>query len=1856
MKIINKTFAIVLSVLMLFNSVAVMATPISEGENGETVYISFTFSSDKAGNTTIDSVESGSTFYVWANIFNNPTDIETTSQAYTLCIGFDSAKINMVKKSNQATLPTFNGTFATGVALATATFTDGILDDEEELTSSAPLFRIEATALSDLDEEDLNSIKLLPSATGKETQETKVIDGNKKRFTLIQLPEFEIGAVTGDIFTSSTADDVKNALESFSVIDKVFSAATYTKEDSEWDNLEITIPAGSLAEGVNTLTAKYGNFECEFDVKAKLDAVESIEITTEPDRTEYSAFETFDKTGMVVTATYESGKTADVTDECKVDEDTKLKVADTEWVITYGNLEATQEITVLPLSIKVPVESSEQLVYTGEEQEFGLSTYVEKEYVSITGSTSGKNAGTYNATASLKDTDNTEWDNGTTEDIELSWTIDKAEITSGINPMAKRYTTTYSQLPTEADVVGVNAESVSADITWYADENYEDLADDSAQIAESFTGEGQTVTLYYKANGMDNYESYKGSVVVSVTDKDLGTVSVDTLPAGLTKDGDVVSGTYSKDGFVFAPEMFDVKSKEGASLGKAQSVVIESEDGRVDEITSAGTYTVLVSYEDKDNKATYAFTVEIAPKSIEGTKVSLKFGDEDAVETTEDNPLSVVYAGEDITPVIAGCEDLAADDYYIDETDSVLSAKDVSDEVYVIAIKGQGNYTGTIYGYWQITPAKIYVYSASVLDKVYNGVLDDAVVTEIDFTGLKGTDTLVRDVDYEVKEAFYTSTNAGASAVNVSVALKNTVKNYALANYSIQIPTLITKAGAPTLSVPATQTLLSSAVVDGAKEYTFDMSDLIEGLPADAGQLAFAVATEGEYVKKTDSGFDGSVLMVNVAQPQAANVTDSVTIVVSSENYEDATFVVNFEFKNKTAVEVTLDDISTVYGDDYTVEAEYAALPDSGYTWTYTYVGVEDTDYPACDVKPVKPGKYSVTAHYEDNIPDSVNPEIPGHVGEATAIIEIAKKELAITDGDVTITKVYDAATAAGTLAGTLALEGAIGDDEVYVDMTLAAASDYSAADAGTYTVEITGFVLAGSDKDNYTIAESYNFANAEITKQVQSAVVINETNEDISKIYGDVISIVLGGGNGTGEYKLVCSEPEVLSLNADSNDSSIWNIEILKVGTATLTASRLGDNNYEASEEITINVVIETKDITEADFEIDLATKVFAGEEIEPSVTSETLVEGTDYDVTYENNVNVGTATITISGQGNYSSYITKTFDITQKELNDAEFTISGLNSTYTYTGLEIKPSVTVIWDDITLVKDTDYEVTYADNIEAGTATVTITGINNYFGSISKTYTISPAQYTGTVTVSANEEVVTIGTVLTVNPPAGSELSYQWKRNGVAIALATDATYTVTMDDIGKDISVAVTSAGNYAGTIESAALSVGKLALTGEVTISAADGIITATVTNAPAAENYDIVWLCDGSVISGKNGTTYSIVDSDKGKAISAKLVAKGDTYTGEIVSEAYNVPAEAPSFVKEIKANAGNRSITVKFEAKPNGAEITNYEIILNGEVVATVGGDEDTYTITNLENKTEYTVKVAAINSVGRTESESVTATPYKSSNGGGGSTSSRINVNFAEGGKITTNLNKAAAGKTVVVTVTADEGYELSKLVVTDKKGNEISVTADGDEYSFEMPETIVTIDAEFTKIKEDEKPDDPVEIKFDDVKETDYYYDSVKWAVEKGVTTGISEKIFSPEAECSRAQMVTFLWRAAGSPVVEGKNPFTDVKEDAYYYNAVMWAVKNGITLGISETQFAPDNKVSRAQSVTFLWRVANKPAAETESSFKDVAKDAYYSDAVSWAASVNVTNGMTESTFAPDDVCIRAQIVTFIYRYFVK
>ena len=246
-----------------------------------------------------------------------------------------------------------------------------------------------------------------------------------------------------------------------------------------------------------------------------------------------------------------------------------------------------------------------------------------------------------------------------------------------------------------------------------------------------------------------------------------------------------------------------------------------------------------------------------------------------------------------------------------------------------------------------------------------------------------------------------------------------------------------------------------------------------------------------------------------------------------------------------------------------------------------------------------------------------------------------------------------------------------------------------------------------------------------------------------------------------------------------------------------------------------------------------------------------------------------------------------------------------------------------------------------------------------------------------------------------------------------------------------------------------------------------------------------------------------------------------------------------------------------------------------------------------------------------------------------------------------QNGSVTVSPTSAKRGSVVTITVTPDAGYVLDKLTVTDKDGKELSLTKKSDtEYTFVMPAGKVEITPSFVK-----QAEEPSRV-FVDVKTGDYFYDAVQWAVGKGITNGTSAETFSPEAPCTRAQIVTFLWRAAGSPVVNYAMDLSDVAGDAYYAEAVRWALSEGITTGTSDHTFSPDAVCTREQAVTFLWRAAGSPAVSGESAFEDVGADAYYARAVAWAAQNGVTNGISQALFGTGSDCTRAQIVTFLYR----
>ena len=245
-----------------------------------------------------------------------------------------------------------------------------------------------------------------------------------------------------------------------------------------------------------------------------------------------------------------------------------------------------------------------------------------------------------------------------------------------------------------------------------------------------------------------------------------------------------------------------------------------------------------------------------------------------------------------------------------------------------------------------------------------------------------------------------------------------------------------------------------------------------------------------------------------------------------------------------------------------------------------------------------------------------------------------------------------------------------------------------------------------------------------------------------------------------------------------------------------------------------------------------------------------------------------------------------------------------------------------------------------------------------------------------------------------------------------------------------------------------------------------------------------------------------------------------------------------------------------------------------------------------------------------------------------------------------ENGSVTVSPKSASKGDTVTVTVKPDSGYVLETLTVTDKNGNELTLKDKGDgKYTFTMPAGKVEVKATFME-------DNSMLNFFYDVPNNAYFYEAVKWAVKNGITTGVGDNLFAPEQPCTRAQIVTFLWRAAGSPEPKGAaSGMSDVVSGSYYEKAVAWAIENGITTGTTTTTFSPDVTCTRAQAVTFLAR-ALKAKAASAAEFSDVPTGSYFADAVAWAAANGVTEGIGGGLFGPDNSCTRAQIVTFLFR----
>ena len=410
------------------------------------------------------------------------------------------------------------------------------------------------------------------------------------------------------------------------------------------------------------------------------------------------------------------------------------------------------------------------------------------------------------------------------------------------------------------------------------------------------------------------------------------------------------------------------------------------------------------------------------------------------------------------------------------------------------------------------------------------------------------------------------------------------------------------------------------------------------------------------------------------------------------------------------------------------------------------------------------------------------------------------------------------------------------------------------------------------------------------------------------------------------------------------------------------------------------------------------------------------------------------------------------------------------------------------------------------------------------------------------------------------------------------------------------------------------------------------------TATVKSGTYTAPYAAYVYNSGGTINIENGTFTGVVRADATTDTTAVINIKNGSFNGEIQK------GGGPGS-ETISITGGTFSFDPSTKVKNNG---TDY--------IVKRAGSEGAYTYTVLA-KSGLTSGVYLTNPSGALASNyyvsstanGVWTVSYSAPYSGGSSsydpTYSVSTPSKTKNGSVTVSPKSASKGDTVTVTVKPDSGYVLETLTVTDKNGNELTLKDKGNgKYTFTMPAGKVEVKATFME-------DNSMLNFFYDVPNNAYYYEAVKWAQEKSITGGIGNGLFGPNQPCTRAQIVTFLWRAAGSPEPKAMSSFADVSMDAYYAKAVAWAVENGITTGTGDGKFSPDATCTRAQSVTFLFRAIGK-LVDSKAEFSDVLTDSYYANAVAWAVENGVTNGIGDGLFGPDNSCTRAQIVTFLFR----
>lgn len=1970
---LKRICALILAITIMVSAccVSVFATQITTGNSGTTIYLAWSYYSDSALQNPASSLERGNTYFAKLSFYNNPTELIDSIQGFTLYSDYPASEItvNQIAEADAKGIASSDYNSQIQIAFANQNGISVTSGFNTTVLSTGTLIMVAFTA-----KEDVASTAGLLSINvdGGEAEMTNGhTDAASKYMSVVEVPHFT-AAVSENVafYPSDTAAEVAQKLTGTFIdasgTSKVVDVTSVTFKDV-------------LTAGKNVVTASYEHdgvtYTCDVTITVTADTLTKIEVTKQP-KLNYDSGEALDLTGMVVKATYASGETKELTGyttEPKAGD--KLTIAANNGnpvAVSYdGKTANTDNLTVSAKIVEKP-EATGTYIYDGTEQTFAI-TGGDRNYYTVEGQTSGTNAGSYEATASLNDKTETAWVGESAEDISLTWTINPKAIEpaiahisdqeytgSQIRPVIKvtadgvtltkdvDYTVSYG------DNINVGENNGSVTITAVSDGNYTfepvtkefnivrqagkisikannaeytgEAYDAENNIEVTKTGTGDVTYTYYldaEANTPTTTEDKSGAASEGAAPKNAGTYYV---KASMAASGNYGSAESTVASFTITKKALTVTAdNQSITFGDAVPTYTFTATGYVgDDNDSVVNANFACDYTQGDNAGTYTITVTAAAANYDITcnpgtlTVAKKTLTANELTASETNPTAKEYDGTAALPGVTYQVTINGNAYTVDGT-AEFDNKNVGTGKTVTFTPNAFNSTNyefatdlTMTFKADITAKALTVTGLTATDRVYDTTTNVAL-TGGELTGVISGDDVSADMP---KSGTVADPNASATAKPVNygtITLTGTdAGNYTLTQPDVTVT--ISKATPELGTVSYTGTVFTSTqksavtltrtneTVPGALKLDG------EGTFETSGEKAYAYTFTPDDTTNYEnvSGF----VTINVQKDELESIAVEVNPTKTAYTYPEAfdpdgmvvkatyassrTEIVPNENLSYTtdALPTGTTSITISYTSDgvtkeatVTISVAKGKVDLSGYHWptvtTFTYDGNEHSieltgsneqvaSISYTDNKATYVGTYTAEAAFTLKDADNYEIDAATKPGTATLTISPAKRELT--------------STATETNPATLTKDGRTLDLTSLVTTNAGEKSELTFACTNLYDCELSGSTLKSGATYGVTLAITVSAPSVNINDDDKPEY----TEADPRTIYVTIVNKQNAGLHVTGISETMTYGEETewrYSVEHGSEDGRIScavnpltgvlenDLHVLKaagVGRATVTIT------YDSAEyhaEQTFTITVQPKAVT---VKADDKSRAFG--EANPELTW-SLQDGSSLVGQDTLNLSISTDANETSVPSNYPITLTEvaganpnyavttqngTLTVTQKTLSDSDVTISEIPA-QPYTGQAIQPEVTVNG-----YSADDYDVTYADNIRVGTATATVHFKGNYTGTASKTFRITPKALTvsgvaasnkiydgtTTATITATLQGVADGDSVQLTPPA-ADFDTKDAGTGKAVTIAAGGSFTIS----GAD-------AANYTltqPTVSSLTADITPATLTapGNQTVTIRNNVTTKQTVSLPAVSGVK----ADGTLtpasvtVSENSAACFAVAPTYEAGVITYQLA---DGLDATHVSETQTVTVTL-SFGGNY--NTVSYQLTISITDRQPQAELTyiGATVMTYGETLTlrSAGGSGSgavSYTVREDTGKAEITG-----NQLKATQAGTVYVTVHKAAD---------ADYTEASSSEVAIIIRKAVPTGTPAYTKITSAGKTLADANLT-TVGGTFSVPGS---VAWELPDTtMVVANRAYTWIF---TPDDTTnyesisgeivlynfvdtpyfpaiigdssKFNFHDVNRFDYFYDAVKWAVDHDITSGTGRFTFSPNAACTRAQTVTFLWRATGSPrPVSTVNPFTDVHYGDYFYQAVLWAVENGITMGTSATTFSPDATVTRAQVVTFLWRANGQPAA-WNSGFTDVRADAYYAKAVAWAVQNGITTGTGFGVFSPDAACTRAQIVTFLYR----